>query len=52
MNFCIVCVWEFENYITARSNCTYEQIIWRQYSEIENSVTETRISDITPEQCY
>ena len=46
MNFCIVCVWEFENYITARSNCTYEQIIWRQYSEIENSVTETRFSDI------
>ena len=25
---------------------TYEQIIWRQYSEIENSVTETRFSDI------
>ena len=47
MNFCIVAMWEFENYIIALSNChAYEQIIWRQYSEIENSITETRFSDI------
>ena len=47
MNFCIVAMWEFENYINALSNChAYKQIIWRQYSEIENSVTETRFSDI------
>ena len=52
MNLCIVCVWEFENYIIALNNCTYEQIIWRQYSEIEKIVTETRLSDITPEPCY
>ena len=33
-----------------QSNCTYEWIIWRQYSEIENCVTETRFSETEP--CY
>ena len=46
MKFCIVAMWEFENYIIALNNCTYEKIIWRQYSEIENRVTETRFSDM------
>ena len=31
-----------------QSNCTYEWIIWRQYSEIENCVTETRFSKTEP----
>ena len=33
-----------------QSNCTYEWIIWRQYSEIEHCVTETRFSETEP--CY
>ena len=31
-----------------QSNCTYEWIIWRQYSETENCVTETRFSETEP----